>query len=324
MAADILVVGDALIDSFLSIQHDAKYCHVDRDKSEIFFDLGSKILVEDAQFLLGGNACNVSVGLSRLGFSAMLAAEIGTDEFSEKIINGLKKENILLDRLVQTKDAPSTFSVCLNFKEDRTLFVRHVVRKHDISLSDVSTLWVYLTSVGKEWKHVYKNVQELVSKTSCKLAFNPGSTQIHEGRESFRDILSLTDILFVNREEAEEIVYGAVQHTENETNTPQALTAELQKFGARVICLTDGERGSFVRTNTGEFLQEPIVKCTVVEKTGAGDAYASGFMGALLSEKSLQEAMLWGATNSASVIGRIGAQPGLLTKKQIIEKMNAK
>src|SRR5690348_9379245 len=111
MKIDVLTVGDALIDTFLGVHEDARYCYFDSTKGDICFASGAKIMVESAQFLLGGNACNVSVGLSRLGYRVALGAEIGGDEFAQKIVAGLTKDHVDRTYLKQTPTAESTFSV---------------------------------------------------------------------------------------------------------------------------------------------------------------------------------------------------------------------
>ena len=55
----------------------------------------------------------------------------------------------------------------------------------------------------------------------------------------------------------------------------------------------------------------------------AGDGYAAGFISALIDGLSLKDAMVYGAINSASVIGKIGALEGLLDKKKLQEKLNS-
>ena len=62
------------------------------------------------------------------------------------------------------------------------------------------------------------------------------------------------------------------------------------------------------------------------ERTGAGDAYASTFVGALALGKTPEEALQWAGVNSMSVVQQIGAQKGLLTQKdisQFFEKRSA-
>lgn len=68
------------------------------------------------------------------------------------------------------------------------------------------------------------------------------------------------------------------------------------------------------------FFQETVTS-KILQKTGVGDAYATGLLAALSNGKKMQEAMVWGATNSASVMEHIGAQAGLLTKEQLEERM---
>ena len=52
-------------------------------------------------------------------------------------------------------------------------------------------------------------------------------------------------------------------------------------------------------------------------KTGAGDAYSSGFLSATVNGKSIPEAMQWGTANATNVIVQVGAQKGLANKRQI-------
>jgi sugar/nucleoside kinase (ribokinase family) len=85
-------------------------------------------------------------------------------------------------------------------------------------------------------------------------------------------------------------------------------------LGAKNVVITDGDNGSFVQDENNRFYYLGSVKIEVVEKTGAGDAYTSGFLAAVLNGKPVEEAMRWGAQDSASVIQQIGAEAGLLTK----------
>jgi sugar/nucleoside kinase (ribokinase family) len=64
----------------------------------------------------------------------------------------------------------------------------------------------------------------------------------------------------------------------------------------------------------------PIYDVKAVGKTGAGDAYSSAFLSAIVMKKNIPTAMQWGTANSASVIQQIGAQKGLLDKAGV-EKM---
>ncbi|MDE2590408.1 MAG: carbohydrate kinase family protein [Patescibacteria group bacterium] len=321
MQVDVLTIGDALIDTFMGVHEDARYCYFDETKGDICFASGAKIMVESVQFLLGGNASNVGVGLARFGFKSAVAAEIGGDEFAQKILKELKTEGVDLSYIKQTATAESTFSVGITLHNERTLFVHHVEREHDVPIEDCQPTWIYLTSVGHTWEGLYKKATELKKKTNAKLMFNPGSKQLLTGRESFKDQLAIADVLIVNREEAEEIMYGAPQHADSPATAPETLLRALQQLGPKEVCVTDGQKGAWAAHEDGSIYHMGLAPATLVEKTGAGDAFSTGFLAAHMEGKTLQEALEWGSLESASVIEHVGAQKGLLTKQGLQERI---
>lgn len=317
---DVVTIGDAILDTFLSLEHASEFARLRKETDEICIKEGAKVLIDDAQFLLGGNASNVAVGLSRLGLQVGLFAELGDDEFSEKLIKALKSEHVDLSHTIHTRDAPSTFSVILNLLGDRVAFVRHVHREHKFDFSSLQTNWVYLTSFGKNWRHVYAQVAEMAKAKRIKLAFNPGSAQIHEGRESFADVLAVADILFINRDEAEIILHGKIPE-KSLKETEQNLLFRIQRMGPKTVVMTDGENGAYCMTNASELLHQKALPTKIVEKTGAGDGFASGFLAAIFQGKEYQEALVWGAAESASVLEKVGGEAGLLTKEEMERKI---
>ena len=92
MTLDAVTIGNATIDAFLILAGSNSAVSLDNVHKRLCVDYGQKIPLESCDFFLGGNACNVAVGLSRAGFKTAIIAEIARDEFSEKILNGLKKK----------------------------------------------------------------------------------------------------------------------------------------------------------------------------------------------------------------------------------------
>ncbi|CAN5165463.1 carbohydrate kinase family protein [soil metagenome] len=309
MHYDCLTIGNSVIDAFLSLADDNPSLKLDKPEGMLCVPYGQKLSLSACEFLLGGNATNVAVGLSRLGFSTALIAELANDEFSEKILNGLKKEKVKLD-LLKRSDGQSSFSIGINFKGERTLFVEHHDREHDFSFDDIDTKLMYLTSLGHKWQHVYTRVSHyLQTHPSTLLAFNPGSIQIREGMSNFAFLLPLTTVLFLNREEAEVLL-------KKKTDIKDLLLL-LKEKGPKVVVITDGEKGSYCIDERGSIYHKESLKVPVIERTGAGDAYATGFAAAYLLRLPVDTCMLWGTHNAASVIGQTGAEAGLLTKKEI-------
>ncbi len=316
---NVITVGESTIDAYMTLAHANADAHLDRESGGLCFRFGEKIDVKRYEFTIGGNATNVAVGLSRLGIKATLCAEIGDDEFSLKIRNCLANEHI--ERvLVQQVKGQSNFSVIVNFKGDRTLFVEDVSRKHDFHFDNVTTDFVYLTSLADDWRKPYQQALAFALRQKAKIAFNPNSRQLREGKEVVHNVLRHTTMLFLNKEEAELLLHDAETQKHEEAYVKE-LMMHIRQLGPEVIVVTDGKKGSYALDDTGKFYHQGIHEGEIVERTGAGDAYATGFLAASFFDLSIPQAMDWGSWNAASVVSKVGAQAGLLTKEQMEERI---
>lgn len=314
---NVITVGESTIDAYMSLAHANADAHLDNETGGLCFKFGEKIDVERYDFTIGGNATNVAVGLSRLGLKASLCAEIGDDEFSLKIRNTLATEHIERVLVTQVK-GQSNFSVIINFKGDRTLFIENVDREHDFHFEDVSADIVYMTSLGNEWRKPYRTVLEFVRKSKAKIAFNPGSRQLRAGKDIVHEVLRNTHMLFLNKEETEYLLHET-EMPQHEEAYVKELMMDVKKLGPEIVIVTDGKKGSYAMDGSGKFYVHGIHEGEVVERTGAGDAYTSGFIAAIHSGLSIPKAMDWGAWNATAVVSKIGAQAGLLTKSKMEE-----
>jgi ribokinase len=313
---DILTVGNALIDAYLTLHDADTHCRLNEESGELCIKAGEKLLLDEAKFLLGGNACNVAVGLSRSGFQAALVAETGNDEFAQKIIKGLQKEGIATDYINQTESAAS-FAMALNFRNERTLFVDHIERSHHFIFPQEAVSLVYLTSLGKEWEAAYEATVAYCERYGVTLALNPGTPQLKEGLDKLQHALKKCSILFLNRQEAERVI-----SVEPGTQIQDVLL-KLHELGPQIIVITDGNNGSYLYDRNSKIYHMGIFDVPVVERTGAGDAYSSGFLTGFLREKPLQTCMQYGTVNAAAVVGKVGAQAGLLSEeamRNMVEK----
>ena len=313
---DVLCIGDSVIDIFLKIPSSDSRFKLDKEKKELLIKYGEKISVEKYIIGVGGNATNTAVGLSRLSLNVGICAEIGNDEFSQKIITNFKKEKIDTSFLTTTKDAQTSITVALSYDGDRTLFTEHVTRNHNFSFDKLETKLIYLTSLGHVWENTYEKVYEYIKNNNVKLAFNPGALQIEKRNKFVMNIIEKSDYLFVNKEEAEELLYGKELNIGGDKIIKKLLYG-LKGLGAKNIIITDSDNGSYCEDEDGSLINLASIKTEIVEKTGAGDAYTAGFIGAMLKGKDIKTAMLWGAINAASVIKYVGAQEGLLNENEI-------
>jgi ribokinase len=315
---DFVCIGNALIDAFLGIHEESAHCHINKDTNELCVKYGEKIPLESCEFLVGGNAANVSIGLKRLGIKSALMAEIGDDEFSLKIRNILAKEEVDRAYIKTANNTQSSFAIGINYHRERTLFVDHVKRKHEFSFENLDTKWFYLTSLGKEWEEAYKKVLNFATTNHIPISFNPGTPQLEFKASLIEQVLQQTQVLFVNKEEGLQLL--AYFSNENPSEIKDIMVS-LKKLGPKLIVLTDGLNGSFALDKSQNFIKCPIKKIPVIEKTGAGDAFASGFMAAFFNGEKVESSMHWGTLNSAAVIGQTGAQTGLLKKAELEKEL---
>lgn len=319
---DVITVGGVTMDAFMKLHDSHEKYHFDEKTGELCFRHGEKINVERYDFCMGGNAANVAVGLTRLGFKAALCAETGDDEFSIKIRNSLAQENIERLLVIQ-KPGASNFSVIINHKGERTIFSEHIERENDFQFTDVTAKYLYITSLSNKWQEPYKKALQFASENNIKIAFNPGNPQFKDGKEVVHHVLQKSDVLFVNKEEAELILFNHYGKKDNDSKDyEKELAMKLQNLGPKIVSITNGRDGSYVLGENGEFHFREMFPGKKVERTGAGDAYATGFLAATLYDLPVKDRMLWGSANAASVVEQIGAEPGLLTKTEMEEKIS--
>lgn len=318
MKYDILSLGPARMDIFVKLPDDevTEICSVDRRRCMIELGFGEKIAVRGIDFAIGGNAGNNAAGLARLGFKPALIGAIGDGPTDKQVIEELKRENVET-KFMEVKPGQNGLGVVINYQGERTILSYYSESQCCFPTdADLEATWIYLTSMGQGYEGFYQEAVDWAVRRGVKIAFNPGTRQIKAGVEHLDYAYKATEVVFVNREEAEQLL-GHPTGTEIKT-----LLDGLRELGPKLAIITDGPAGTYAGDGQKYWFM-PIVPAEVVERTGAGDAFGSGFMGALLSGKGTAEALQWGTVNSASVLEHIGPQAGLLTLEKMAERVKA-
>lgn len=313
---DLLSIGDASMDVFMNPTESETLCRIDTKECLIAFSYGEKIPVRNLEFSIGGNAANNAIGTRRLGVSTGIVLTLGADNVGDMIVKRLKDEAVDATYIIQQPATSSNYSTIINYSGERTIFVYHAPRSYEFPVKLPTPPWVYLTSMGESFRPFFIHMADWIRKNpQIKLAFNPGSWQMRANFEDIKDITSLTYLIFVNREEAEKLTgLGESSGKERE------LLVALSKLGPKISVITDGSKGSFAYDSVnGKFFKAGVLPVDAYERTGAGDAFGSGMLAAIIHGKAIEEALIWGTCNSASVIGYTGSQRGLLK----FDEMNA-
>lgn len=308
----LTTIGDALIDLFFLLDEKNPCCRLNKDKKQLCFLYGEKMSIQKSAMAVGGNAANVAVGAKKLGLSSAIIASVGDDLNGHTVLETLEKSGVDTSQMRMEKNGVTRYSVVLTYKAERTILSYHSPHRYILPKKMHKTDWIYYTSMGAGFETLQKELEQyLVRHPEVQLAMNPGSYQLRFGLPAVKKILPRVAALFVNKEEVEKIV--------GKTGIRTTMT-RLHRTGVKRIFLTDGERGSY-SSDGSKILFFPPYPIQAVSKTGAGDAYTSGALSALIRGKTSAEAMQWGTANAALVVQKIGAEEGLATRAAIKKVM---
>ncbi|OGH87434.1 MAG: hypothetical protein A3J93_02785 [Candidatus Magasanikbacteria bacterium RIFOXYC2_FULL_42_28] len=312
----LVVIGDATIDTQIMIDNASVECDVDHSRCRLCLDYAAKVPVRESYQTVGGDGANVAVGATKLGLQTALLADVGTDSNGQIILDTIKKAGVDISLVSKSKKPPTRYSVILNFQGERTILSQHGKRDYVWPKNFPPTDWIYLTGLSEGLKPLHETLLKYIAKhATVRLAYTPGSHQLKHNVADIRALLPAVDTLIINLEEAE-IILGTTLKKEKSTT---ALIHELLKLGPDEVVITDAARGAYAG-NIDDVYHLASFPVKVVAKTGAGDAFSAGYIAAKINGHSPQVALQWGIANSCGVISAVGAQAGLLNRKEL-EKM---
>lgn len=306
VAYDLVSIGDATVDVFLKLHDATVQCTLDRRACLLCLRYADKIPVESVhRVAAAGNAANNAVGSARLGLSAAIFTILGQDDDGRGIALELRRNRVATRYVVFDRRHPTNYHTVLNYKGERTILVHHEPRTYRFpKLADA--FWVYLTSMGEGWERIARPLLQYVKHAGALLAFNPGTHQLRSSMNVLHPMLTHTEVLFVNREEAAQLL------ATKSSAHPRTLLRKLATLGPKTAVITDGPSGSYALRDRDAWFMPPF-HLPAIERTGAGDAFGTGFLAALSYGAGIAEALRWGTVNAGSVIQQIGPQAGLLT-----------
>lgn len=310
----LISIGDCTTDAFIRIHRASVHCDLDHKNCQLCLSFADKVPYEDLTVVPAvGNSSNVAVGAARLGLRTAAFTAIGNDYFGREILATYKKEKVGQEFVKINKAMPTNYHFVLNFKAERTILIKH----QDYDYFDTSkigtTPWIYFSSMGEHALPFHHQLAKYLAKhPSIKMGFNPGTFQLKLGAGKLKNIYCRTHVLFINREEAQRIL-----NVKN--SNVKVLFKGLHKLGPKIVAITDGPDGAYASDQASQYYM-PIYPdpAPPFERTGAGDAFSTGFLAALIHGLPVTEALRWAPINSMSVVQYTGAQKGLLSKSQLL------
>jgi ribokinase len=312
---DILAIGDIVTDAFIRLQEATVNCEVDNTNCKLCVKFGEKIPYESVTVVKAvGNSANAAVSAARLGLNSALLSYVGDDREGSECIEELKKNTVITDYVRTEKNKKTNYHYVLWYDVERTILIKH--EEFSYSLGDIGNpRWIYLSSLSSNSLPFHMEIAEyLKNNPDTKLAFQPGTFQIRLGKDTLADIYKHTEVFFCNVEEAQLILSITSRDI-------KSLLESISALGPKYVFITDGIEGAYAYDGT-DYWYMPVYPHEPVERTGAGDAFASTVISALILGKTTQEALMWGPINSMSVVQQIGAQAGLLNREKLEEYLS--
>lgn len=300
----IISIGKATQDVFL--RDDEFDPHIEGKVAYTHLPLGAKLDISEAIFSTGGNATNVATTFARQGLHARYVWVLGSeDPASLAVMRELDHEGVDTSLVATSPEMHTSYStILLSPTGERTILnfqgkvpsVKDIEPKLDAL---TSADWVYPTALGS--LEMLDMIVHEAAKHDVKVMLNPAGSELADP-EKLRGLLSDIDVLCLNKEEMQLLVEGddmesLVRHGLN--YCPVVIVSD----GPNGVCASDG------RTIVTAGMYEDV---PVLDRTGAGDAFASGFLSQWAQGKSLEESIVFASANSTSVVGVIGAKPGIL------------
>lgn len=310
----ILAIGKATQDVFL--QSDEFDPHTEGKIAYTHLPLGAKMAVEDVTFSTGGNAGNVAVTCARQGLHSKYMWTLGTDPASDAILKDLDNEGVDTTHSVQRDIYQAGYStILIATNGERTILnhAGHSTNEHgkDLDLSVIADVdWVYPTSLAKGGLGLLRKIIDEADKHDAKVMLNPAGPELAHP-EKLKALLEGVDILCMNKEEMQMLVHG---------ETSEELVRHALNY-CPVVIVSDGPNGvvaSDGKTIVKAGMYEDV---KVVDRTGAGDAFGSGFLSQWAQGASLKDAIIFASANSTSVVEYIGAKKGILDQNAKLHSM---
>jgi len=320
---DVITIGSTTLDSFLKT--DFKEIPWKTPSGRAFvIPLGEKFGNESLYLTIGGNAANAAITFARQKEKTALFTCIGNDVAGKEIVARLKKENVATHLIQTKKEHQSAQSILLLQKGERSIITYHGAINqfslHDVVLEKLKAKWWYVSLPGKS----YKQLDALLGyarRNNIRVALNPSGHHLRgAGKKQLLKHLSELSVLLVNEGEAAQIT-GIPFSREGD------VFKKLDTLVPGIVVVTRGKKGVVVSDGKYIYHAKTFSEKAVVDRTGAGDAFGSGFVSGLARKKercekencnpdNVEYAIRLGSANATSVVEHIGATQGVLTKKQ--------
>lgn len=294
---DILCVGEALVD-FIGHQEGV---HINNTR--------------DYHRYLGGSPTNVAMNTARLGLNTTLVASIGNDGLGAYILERLNEVEINIDHIQKIETSPTSI-IFVSRSLDTPDFIPYrnadfLITEDQIPTSLLEKTTIFHTTCFALSK---KPAQETIIK-KAKEAYNLGcqlsidinySEKIWQDKENaltiIKEYCSYHPLVKISEDDIARLFGSNLSHDE--------VFNFFHTLGVNMVCLTLGKNGVKLSQCNQKLIQKPAIEISkVMDATGAGDAFWSGFLFAYLKNHSTEDCLQIALNLAALKLQNVGRLP---------------
>ncbi|MBI1839085.1 MAG: carbohydrate kinase family protein [Candidatus Colwellbacteria bacterium] len=323
MKFDVVAIGSTTRDVFLKTNFKSIPFPKTPTGRAFVVPAGEKIGVDDVYFTVGGNAANATVTFSRQGYKAAVLTRIGDDAEGVEVKKKLRQEGISTD-FISAVSIPTAFSVLLLQAGERTILSYHGAMESfslkSVDWGKLKSKWWYVSLPGESYK-LLGQLLKAARENNVSVALNPSFKHLLQGKEELIKCLKDISLLVLNEGEAAAL-------TNTSFKKPKHVFRKLDELTPGVVVVTSGAKGAVVSDGRFVYKAGTFKERKLVDRTGAGDAYGSGFVAGLIrvgetckvkgvcDPRNIEYAIRLASANATSVVEKLGATEGTLTKKE--------
>lgn len=321
---DIVAIGSLTRDSFWEIDVPIIPWEKAQSGKALVIPFGEKFGASDMRITLGGNAANASVTFARQGLRAALLSRIGKDAEGEEAVRALRREGVATHLIETSENLRTAFSVLFLRDGERSIFTYHGALNEftlkSVNPEKLKSKWWYVSLPGGSYKE-FPRILRFAKLSGVRVALNPTYKHLTGGGKA-QLLRHLKDIAFLvmNTGEASELTGISFRDSAR-------VFRALDELVPGIVAVTDGPRG--VTVSDGHTLYKAGIfrEKKIRDRTGAGDAFGSGFVAGLAlkneeckkgycAPENIEYAVRLASANATSVVEHLGATEGALTRKE--------
>ena len=318
---DITFLGNAVVD-IIAKTSDEKLSELKIPKGGMQLvdsETADKLInnIKESTVISGGSAANTAVGFSSFGGNACFIGQTGLDEFGELFSKDINKSKVFFENNFANKINKTSKSIILVTPDAERSMSTFLGASVHFNINCINEDLIFNTKILYIEGYLFDQpAAKQAIYHCCKLAKNKNIQIalslsdlfcVERHRSDFLDlIVEFVDILFANEAEIKSLYKSTLKKC-----------VELIKHDVKIGAVTLGSEGSIVFEGKNEHVIKPIKVETLIDTTGAGNLFASGFLYGYINKYSIQNCGDLGTKAAAEIIKYYGARPKILLKNLI-------